>query len=200
MLNGNNLHKLNRKAELLLVLLISLAFNNAFSGDEVNKKSADMMTSETNASKSALKKTYQPRGDYKDVEKLLTDEEEFRILDLNNDGVVSLSESKSEYALNNAFATVDRNGNNEISLDEFRQYYHVRYGSIANTKPLKHLNSKERAKKSFRRYDANEDGYISIHEFSEMTGKGSDGIPDKNQKKPSGVSLKGQKYDPDPAS
>lgn len=133
------------------------------------------------------------------VKPLDTHEKEFINLDLNRDGMISRKEANSEYALRDSFDFVDDNSDNMISLKEYKPYYRLRYRSMANTRPLKNLETYSSSKDAFEAYDKNDDGVLSISEFSNATGKGSDGIPDPNQKKPSGPALEDNAYDPDPS-
>tara|TARA_R110002096_G_scaffold283739_1_gene477762 strand:- start:967 stop:1572 length:606 start_codon:yes stop_codon:yes gene_type:complete len=182
----------------LLSIIAMTVSSVAYSADSSVKKPHQLSAEESTSGKITTESSYQPMGHSVDVQKLMSHEDEFSRLDLNHDGVISQNEAKSEYALRDSFSSVDDDANNEISVHEFKGYYQLRYGSIANTRPLKHLGEGENSTQTFSYYDANGDGSISIKEFSRKTGKGSDGVPDSNQKKPSGAALKENQYDPDP--
>lgn len=189
---------LKRLGILLCATFVGLAVTVA-TADTQNAKRPHQTHAETGDGKTDLVGgVYQPDGQTVDVQQLMPHKDEFVRLDLNRDGYVSKSEARSEYALNDAFDSVDQDNNDEITVFEFKNYYDLRYGAISNTRPLKHLSEHPNRHQAFYAYDKNGDGSISIQEFSAQTDKGSDGIPDANQKKPSGAALKENRYDPDP--
>ena len=114
---------------------------------------------------------------------------EFKAIDLDKSGGISLEEAARDYELYRVFTLVDTNDNSQVSMKEYRLFYLVRYGSMANTRPLMHLSEKDR-KARFNQYDTDNDGVLSASEFSDAIDSGMGSSSEESQKKPSGKPVK----------
>ena len=114
---------------------------------------------------------------------------EFKAIDLDKSGGISRDESASDYELYRVFTIVDTNDDSQVGLKEYRLYYLVRYGTMANTRPLMHLSESDR-KARFNQYDVNNDGVLSVSEFTRAIDSGLASATDDDERKPSGKPVK----------
>lgn len=101
------------------------------------------------------------------INRVGTDEEEFVGLDLDQDGLISVSEGTGEGELKRRWIVIDKNNDHNVDKAEFREYYNARYGNSAS-RPRTSAERKHR----FMILDKDGNGELNAEEF--YTGVGAE--------------------------
>ncbi len=92
----------------------------------------------------------------------------FLQLDRNQDKYISKVESLAEQPLNDTFENFDMNDDKKISVSEFRPYFNIRYGNIANAKASRASVVKPGNENAFYQLDKDKNNVLSIDEFANI--------------------------------
>lgn len=93
---------------------------------------------------------------------------QFLAIDHDQNGYISKLESLSELPLSDSYNNFDLNNDERISAKEFRPYFNIRYGAIANAKPTEGAEIVPGKENSFYLLDKDKNGVITIDEFSRI--------------------------------